>query len=300
MSGCAVEVATGHCGPLGSGACPDALGDGTHEARLCRSISSDDSACSSCSDDADSDADDSTSDSSSGSSEDCAPTAPRARASTCTCSSMRSSDTDVVAASESMAAAGSEPAAGTLPPGGSPCGGSQPAAACALVVRSAESATTPDGWRLHLHRVRAGPAAAGATPRQHPVLLCPGLASGGVESFDLEPAVSLAQYLAERGFDVWWVVPQAQEDARARGCRGQNARAMSGHAPRPAPISLPLASRRLSPVTHPLSARCRGHLPLRVPDLRGNGRSQRPSWWDRKTWWTVRAPPARLGLRFGP
>lgn len=24
-----------------------------------------------------------------------------------------------------------------------------------------------------------------------------------------------------------------------------------------------------------------------VPDLRGNGRSDRPSWWDRKTWWTV-------------
>jgi pimeloyl-ACP methyl ester carboxylesterase len=31
------------------------------------------------------------------------------------------------------------------------------------------------------------------------------------------------------------------------------------------------------PPTHP-----------RVPDLRGNGRAQRPSWWDRKTWWTVR------------
>ncbi|GBF87341.1 alpha beta hydrolase [Raphidocelis subcapitata] len=93
------------------------------------------------------------------------------------------------------------------------------------LLRTAHSATTPDGWRLHLHRVRAP---AGAAPaRRHPVVLCPGLASGGIESFDLDPRVSMAAHLARRGYDVW------------------------------------------------------------VPDLRGNGRSDRPSWWDRSTWWTV-------------
>ncbi|KAI8469074.1 MAG: Alpha/Beta hydrolase protein [Monoraphidium minutum] len=105
-----------------------------------------------------------------------------------------------------------------------------PAAACAPAprggaVRSSRSAVTPDGWRLHLHRV--APADPGAPRRACPVVLCPGLASGGLESYDLDPDTSLAAHLAARGYDVW------------------------------------------------------------VPDLRGNGRSDRPSMWDRTTWWTV-------------
>jgi hypothetical protein len=37
----------------------------------------------------------------------------------------------------------------------------------------------------------------------HPVILCPGLGSSGAYSFDLSPNVSLADYLASRGWDVW-------------------------------------------------------------------------------------------------
>jgi len=69
-------------------------------------------------------------------------------------------------------------------------------------LRTALTPTTPDGWRLHLHRVvRASTLAAPA--RSFPVVLCPGLASGGVESYDLDPSASLAQHLADAGYDVW-------------------------------------------------------------------------------------------------
>jgi hypothetical protein len=37
------------------------------------------------------------------------------------------------------------------------------------------------------------------------VILCPGLGSSGAYCFDLSPAVSLADFLAERGWDVWTV-----------------------------------------------------------------------------------------------
>jgi alpha-beta hydrolase superfamily lysophospholipase len=37
----------------------------------------------------------------------------------------------------------------------------------------------------------------------HPVILCPGLGSSGAYSFDLSPNVSLADYLASKGWDVW-------------------------------------------------------------------------------------------------
>ncbi len=40
---------------------------------------------------------------------------------------------------------------------------------------------------------------------QWQVILCPGLGSSGAYCFDLSPAVSLADYLAERGWDVWTV-----------------------------------------------------------------------------------------------
>lgn len=52
--------------------------------------------------------------------------------------------------------------------------------------------------RFGLHRPPAHPS-----PPQ--VILCPGLGSSGAYCFDLSPAVSLADYLAERGWDVWTV-----------------------------------------------------------------------------------------------
>ncbi|KXZ48650.1 hypothetical protein GPECTOR_26g553 [Gonium pectorale] len=41
--------------------------------------------------------------------------------------------------------------------------------------------------------------------RRYPVVLCPGLGSSGAYTFDLSPVVSLADYLATRGWDVWTV-----------------------------------------------------------------------------------------------
>ncbi|KAI8462885.1 MAG: Alpha/Beta hydrolase protein [Monoraphidium minutum] len=118
---------------------------------------------------------------------------------------------------------------------------------CAFTT-SSHAVVTPDGWKLVMLRVQTGHAGAGddggggGAPlppprRSFPVVLCPGLASGGAESYDLDPSVSMARYMAARGYDVW------------------------------------------------------------VPDLRGNGRSDRPNYWDRKTWWTVRG---RAGGSAGP
>jgi hypothetical protein len=87
--------------------------------------------------------------------------------------------------------------------GAAACGDpEEPSSGARGVDRTAHAATTRDGWRLHLHRVRC-PAAAARRARRLPVVLCPGLGSGGIESFDLDASVSLAQHLAERGFDVW-------------------------------------------------------------------------------------------------
>jgi pimeloyl-ACP methyl ester carboxylesterase len=156
------------------------------------------------------------------------------------------------------------------------------------VSRSSHSAKTPDGWRLHLHRVApAGGAGAGADDaRCFPVVLCPGLASGGIESFDLDDSVSMAAYLAARGFDVWWVPGGGGGGAGA--APGRSASRDAGAAGPSSARALPRWSRgplSRPPPPPPRPAR-------RVPDLRGNGRSDRPSWWDRKTWWTVRG---RLG-----
>ena len=60
-------------------------------------------------------------------------------------------------------------------------------------------ATTADGWRVALTRYRP---ARDAPARRHPVVLCHGLAANRV-SFDLDPEVSLARFLAARGWDVW-------------------------------------------------------------------------------------------------
>jgi pimeloyl-ACP methyl ester carboxylesterase len=67
-------------------------------------------------------------------------------------------------------------------------------------------APTADGWHLALYRYRP-PAHAGDRP---PVLAGHGLC-GSHWIFDLAPDVSLARYLAGRGFDVWLV------DWRGRG-----------------------------------------------------------------------------------
>lgn len=61
---------------------------------------------------------------------------------------------------------------------------------------------TTDGWKLHLIRTRQ---LGVPSIRHHPVILCPGLGSSGAYSFDLSPNVSLADYLASQGWDVWTV-----------------------------------------------------------------------------------------------
>jgi lysosomal acid lipase/cholesteryl ester hydrolase len=60
-------------------------------------------------------------------------------------------------------------------------------------------ATTIDGWQLGLYRYRAQ-----ESPRPTPVLLGHGFA-GSHWIFDLDESISLARFLAGRGFDVWLV-----------------------------------------------------------------------------------------------
>ncbi|WIA11188.1 hypothetical protein OEZ85_011317 [Tetradesmus obliquus] len=59
---------------------------------------------------------------------------------------------------------------------------------------------TSDGWKLHLIRTQVQNT---QPSHHHPVILCPGLGSSGAYSFDLSPNVSLADYLAGKGWDVW-------------------------------------------------------------------------------------------------
>ena len=60
---------------------------------------------------------------------------------------------------------------------------------------------TADGWTLVAHRYRsAGPAQPGALP----IILCHGLSYNAL-FWDLDPACSLADYLARQGYDVWSV-----------------------------------------------------------------------------------------------
>ena len=138
-----------------------------------------------------------------------------------------------VAAGGSVAAAvAAAPAGDTTPPAAAPAGAAplpqQPTAVTrsttrdgAVIERSDHWATTPDGWRLYLRRVACAAPPPGAPPpprRAHPVVLCPGLASGGVESFDLGGgAPSLAEHLARRGFDVW--VPDLRGAGRSDRAR---------------------------------------------------------------------------------
>jgi hypothetical protein len=61
---------------------------------------------------------------------------------------------------------------------------------------------TSDGWMLHIVRTKQ---LGQISTRVHPVVLCPGLGSSGAYSFDLSPDISLADYLASKGWDVWTV-----------------------------------------------------------------------------------------------
>jgi predicted alpha/beta hydrolase len=59
--------------------------------------------------------------------------------------------------------------------------------------------STRDGWRLALHRHRAGPHGGGA-----PIILCGGYACNRY-FLDYDETYSLARHLARRGFDAWVV-----------------------------------------------------------------------------------------------
>jgi hypothetical protein len=69
-------------------------------------------------------------------------------------------------------------------------------------VKTRYYCVTEDSWKLHVIRT-IQPSKLGS--HLHPVILCPGLGSSGAYSFDLSPSVSLADYLATHGWDVWTV-----------------------------------------------------------------------------------------------
>lgn len=67
-------------------------------------------------------------------------------------------------------------------------------------LKTSHHCYTKDRWRLHLVRTQQLDLVG---TRNYPLLLVPGLGSSGAYSFDLSPAVSLADYLASKGWDVW-------------------------------------------------------------------------------------------------
>ncbi|KAF5836247.1 Alpha/Beta hydrolase protein [Dunaliella salina] len=70
-----------------------------------------------------------------------------------------------------------------------------------LHLKTNHTATTVDGWNLHLVRTQNKNRAT----HTFPVILLPGLGSSGAYTFDLSPDISLADYLAELGWDVWTI-----------------------------------------------------------------------------------------------
>jgi hypothetical protein len=71
---------------------------------------------------------------------------------------------------------------------GGPAMGWEPPVFGLNIFKEEFSVAASDGWTLHIvHTVDKG--APKATARSHPVLLCPGLASSGVGTFDLMPQV---------------------------------------------------------------------------------------------------------------
>lgn len=75
--------------------------------------------------------------------------------------------------------------------------------ASAAIMKTEYEVATPDGIKLVLVRGRA--LGGAAPPRQHPVLMVPGLASSADASFDPAPGRSLFEHLAKQGYDVWRV-----------------------------------------------------------------------------------------------
>lgn len=74
----------------------------------------------------------------------------------------------------------------------------------AQICKKEYTTVASDGWTLHIvHTIDRG--VPPERRRKHPVLLCPGLASSGVGTFDLMPHVSFVDYLASHGWDVWCV-----------------------------------------------------------------------------------------------
>lgn len=69
-------------------------------------------------------------------------------------------------------------------------------------IKTSYYCTTKDDWKLHLIRTLDPKV---VNRRNHPVILCPGLGSSGAYSFDLSPIVSVCDYLASQGYDVWIV-----------------------------------------------------------------------------------------------
>lgn len=102
-------------------------------------------------------------------------------------------------------------------------------------------------------------------PRVAQVILCPGLGSSGAYCFDLAPAVSLADFLAERGWDVWTV------ELRGALCAG---------------VGFGRRWRRGWPARQRAAAHGR---PRSVLCTRaGNGQSDKPSLLGgRSRWWTI-------------
>ncbi|GBF91868.1 hypothetical protein Rsub_04973 [Raphidocelis subcapitata] len=87
---------------------------------------------------------------------------------------------------------------------GGPAVGWEPPVFGARICKTEHRVVTSDGWTLHVvHTVDEG--APEGKRRRHPVLLCPGLASSGVGTFDLMPQVSIVDFLASEGWDVWCV-----------------------------------------------------------------------------------------------
>eukprot|EP00879_Flechtneria_rotunda_P017744 GHRR01018602.1.p1 GENE.GHRR01018602.1~~GHRR01018602.1.p1 ORF type:complete len:526 (+),score=191.84 GHRR01018602.1:40-1578(+) len=72
------------------------------------------------------------------------------------------------------------------------------------IKKTVHETLSTDGWTLHL--VHSTDTSLAAHQRKnHPILMCPGLASSGAGTWDLLPKVSLVDYLAAAGYDVWYI-----------------------------------------------------------------------------------------------
>ncbi|WIA16477.1 hypothetical protein OEZ85_013159 [Tetradesmus obliquus] len=83
--------------------------------------------------------------------------------------------------------------------------------------KTAHKTLSTDGWTLHLVHCTDTSLEPGQRKR-HPILMCPGLASSGPGTFDLLPHVSLTDFLAAAGWDVWVI------DIRGNGLADKSSR----------------------------------------------------------------------------